>query len=102
MKRRLKPIPKFANEAAERAFWESSKNDSTEYVDWSKAKLAVFPKLKPSTESISLRMPENLLDTVRSHAQRLDVPYQSLIKLWIAEKVAALAREARLARSGRR
>jgi hypothetical protein len=74
MSKRLKPIPKFANEAAERAFWESPHNDSTEYVDWSKAKLAVFPKLRPSTESISLRMPEKLLDTVRSHAQRLDVP----------------------------
>ena len=92
-RKRLKPIPKFANEAAERAFWESHGNDSTEYVDWSKAKLAAFPKLKPSTESISLRMPENLLDTVRSHAQRLDVPYQSLIKLWIAEKVATLSRQ---------
>jgi predicted DNA binding CopG/RHH family protein len=102
MKRRLKPIPKFANEAAERAFWESPKNDSTEYLDWSKAKLAVFPKLKPSTESISLRMPENLLDTIRSHAQRLDVPYQSLIKLWVAEKVAALAREKQVARRSSR
>lgn len=77
MSKRLKPIPRFANEAAERAFWESPKNDSTEYVDWSKAKLTVLPRLKPSTESISLRMPENLLDTIRSHAQRLDEPYQS-------------------------
>jgi predicted DNA binding CopG/RHH family protein len=98
MKKRLKPIPKFANETAERAFWEASENDSTEYIDWSKARLAVLPKLKPSTESISLRMPENLLDTIRSHAQRLDVPYQSLIKLWIAEKVALLAREERAPR----
>ncbi|MGA8779953.1 MAG: CopG family antitoxin, partial [Terracidiphilus sp.] len=62
-------------------------------------KLAVFPKLKPSTEAISLSMPENLLDTIRSHAQRLDVPYQSLIKLWIAEKVATLARQQKAARS---
>ena len=90
MSKRLKPIPKFANEAAERAFWESPHNDSTEYVDWSKAKLAVFPKLS---------MPEKLLDTVRSHAQRLDVPYQSLIKLWIAEKVATLGRQQDTARS---
>jgi len=90
MKKRLKPIPKFASEAAERAFWESPKNDSTEYVDWSKAKLAAFPRLKPSTEAISLRMPENLLDIIRSHAQKLDVPYQSLIKLWVAEKAAEL------------
>ena len=98
MSKRLKPIPRFANEAAERAFWESPGNDSTEYVDWSKAKLAVFPKLKPSTESITLCMPENLLDTVRSYAQRLDVPYQSLIKLWVAEKVSILARQERAAR----
>jgi hypothetical protein len=57
MSKRLKPIPKFANEAAERAFWETPGNDSTEYVDWSKATLAVFHELKPSTESNSLRMP---------------------------------------------
>ena len=99
MSKRLKPIPRFANEAAERAFWESPKNDSTEYVDWSKAKLTVLPRLKPSTESISLRMPENLLDTIRSHAQRLDVPYQSLIKLWIAERVATLGRQQNTVRS---
>ena len=99
MSKRLKPIPRFANEAAERAFWESPENDSTEYVDWSKAKLTVLPRLKPSTESISLRMPENLLDTIRSHAQRLDEPYQSLIKLWIAEKVATLGRQQDTARS---
>lgn len=101
MKKRLKPIPKFANEAAERAFWESPGNDSTEHVDWSKARLTAFPKLKPSTESISLRMPENLLDTIRSHAQRLDVPYQSLIKLWVAEKVAELAGNPRVNRRSR-
>jgi predicted DNA binding CopG/RHH family protein len=99
MSKRLRPIPRFTNEAAERAFWEPPKNDSTEYVDWSKAKPAVFPKLKPSTESISLRMPENLLNTVRSHAQRLDLPYQSLIKLWIAEKVATLGHQQDNARS---
>jgi predicted DNA binding CopG/RHH family protein len=92
MTKRLKPIPKFANEAEERAFWESPKNDSTEYIDWSKAKLTVFPKLKPSTETISLRMPEDVLNRIRDHARRLDVPYQSLIKLWCAEKVAELTR----------
>jgi len=90
MSKQLKPIPKFASEAEERAFWESPKNDSTEYVDWSKAKLVTFPKLRPSTETISLRMPEDVLNTIRSHARKLDVPYQSLIKLWCAEKVAKL------------
>jgi predicted DNA binding CopG/RHH family protein len=92
MKKRLKPIPKFANEAAERAFWESPRNDSADYVDWSKAKLATFPKLRPSTETISLRMPEDVLNTIRNYARKLDVPYQSLIKLWCAEKVAELVR----------
>ena len=92
MSKRFKPIPKFANEAAERAFWEAPGNDSTEYVDWSKAKPVHFPKLKPSTETISLRMPEDVLSSIRDHARRLDVPYQSLIKLWVAEKAAELTR----------
>jgi len=92
MSKPFKPIPKFANEAEERAFWESPKNDSTKYVDWSKAKLVTFPKLRPSTETISLRMPEDVLNAIRDHARRLDVPYQSLIKLWCAEKAAELAR----------
>jgi len=90
MKKPLKPTPEFVDEAAERAFWESPKNDSTEYVDWSKAKLVSFPKLRPSTETISLRMPEDLLNTIRIQARKLDVPYQSLIKLWCAEKAAQL------------
>jgi predicted DNA binding CopG/RHH family protein len=92
MSKPLKPIPEFVHEAEERTFWESPKNDSTAYVDWSKAKLVSFPKLKPSTETISLRMPEDLLNTIRDHARRLDVPYQSLIKLWCAEKAAELVR----------
>jgi predicted DNA binding CopG/RHH family protein len=98
MSKQLKPIPEFANEAAERAFWESPENDSTEYVDWSQAKRVSFPKLRPSTETISLRMPEDLLNTIRNHARKLDVPYQSLIKLWCAEKVAELTRPTRISR----
>ncbi|MGD0830162.1 MAG: BrnA antitoxin family protein [Terracidiphilus sp.] len=101
MSKPFKPIPKFASEAEERAFWESPKNDSTEYVDWSKAKLAAFPKLRPSTETISLRMPEDVLNTIRSHARKLDVPYQSLIKLWCAEKVAELVHPSSAARRSR-
>ena len=93
----FKPIPKFSNEAEERAFWESPKNDSTEYVDWSKAKLATFPKLRPSTETISLRMPEDVLNTIRNYARKMDVPYQSLIKLWCAERAAELVKSSRTA-----
>ena len=100
MSKRFKPIPKFANEAAERAFWEASGNDSTAYVDWSKAKPVHFPKLKPSTETISLRMPEDVLSSIRDHARRLDVPYQSLIKLWVAEKAAELTRSPAARRRG--
>jgi predicted DNA binding CopG/RHH family protein len=95
MSKPLKRIPRFANEAEERAFWESPRNDSTEYVDWSNAKLVTFSKLRPSTETISLRMPEDVLNTIRTHARKLDVPYQSLIKLWCAEKVAELAHSPR-------
>lgn len=90
MSKSLKPIPEFSSEAEERAFWEAPGNDSTEYVDWSKAKHVTFPKLRPSTETISLRMPEDVLNTIRNYARKLDVPYQSLIKLWCAEKVAEL------------
>ena len=85
MSKTLKPIPKFTSEAQERKFWE--KNDSTEYVDWSKAQRAVFPNLKPSTKTISLRLPQHLLDSIKSAANSRDVPYQSLMKVWLQEKV---------------
>ncbi|GAC1670090.1 MAG: BrnA antitoxin family protein [Steroidobacteraceae bacterium] len=85
MNKRLKLIPKFASEAAEKAFWE--KNDSTVYVDWKKAQVAVLPDLKPSTQTISLRVPQHLLDSIKSAANARDVPYQSLIKVWLQEKL---------------
>src|SRR5260363_204093 len=88
MNKPLKPIPKFASEAEERAFWETPDNDSTAYLDWSKAKRAVFPNLKPSTQAISLRLPVSLLSAIKVRANRMDVPYQSLIKTWLAEKAA--------------
>lgn len=85
MSKRLKKIPEFSSEAAERAFWE--KNDSAEYLDWGKARPAAFPNLKPSTKTISLRLPEHLLDAIKVAANARDVPYQSLIKVWLQEKV---------------
>jgi predicted DNA binding CopG/RHH family protein len=85
MRKRRKAIPKLANEAAERAFWE--KRDSTDYLDWANAQLAAFPNLKPSTQTISLRLPQHLLDSIKSAANSRDVPYQSLIKVWLQEKV---------------
>jgi len=80
-----KKLPRFANEQAERAFWET--HDSADYVDWSKAKRAVLPKLKPSTKTISLRLPQHLLDSIKVAANARDVPYQSLIKVWLQEKL---------------
>lgn len=82
---KLKRIPEFKSEAEERAFWES--HDSSDYVDWRKAQYASFPNLKPSTRTISLRLPEGLLDSIKIEANKRDMPYQSLIKAWLAEDV---------------
>ena len=87
MSKKRKPIPVFKSEAEERAFWES--HDSTDYVDWSKAKRVRFPNLKPSTKAISLRLPVDLLERIKIAANRRDVPYQSLIKVWLAERIDA-------------
>ena len=83
MKKRKPPI--FKSEKAEREFWQE--NDSTEYVDWSKASHADFPNLKPSTKTISLRLPEPLLNEIKVVANKNDVPYQSLMKIMLAEKL---------------
>jgi predicted DNA binding CopG/RHH family protein len=85
--KKLKPIPLFKTEAEERQFWET--HDSTDYVDWSKAQRVHFPNLKLSTQSISLRLPLGLLERIKIAANKRDVPYQSLIKVWLAEKVDA-------------
>lgn len=84
----LKPIPEFRSEDEERAFWGAKRRDSTEYLDWSKGRIAQFPNLKPSTRTISLRLPVALLERIKLEANKRDVPYQSLIKIWLAEKVA--------------
>jgi predicted DNA binding CopG/RHH family protein len=85
MTKPTKHLPKFASEAAERRFWET--HDSTAYVDWTKAERAVFTQLKPTTRAISLRLPETLLAGLKTAANKRDVPYQSLIKVWLAEKL---------------
>ena len=87
MNRRLKTVPKFRSEADERAFWES--HDTADYFDLSKAQRARFPILKLSTTAISLRLPQGLLDRIKIAANKRDVPYQSLIKVWLAEKIDA-------------
>ncbi len=87
MKKKLKTIPTFKTETEERVFWES--HDSTEYLDWSQAKNMRFPNMKPSTQAISLRLPLSLLEKIKVEANRRDVPYQSLIKIWLGEKAEA-------------
>jgi predicted DNA binding CopG/RHH family protein len=77
--------PKFKTEAEERKLWET--HDSTDYIDWSKAERVRFPNLKPSTTAISIRLPLGLLEQIKIAASKRDVPYQSLIKVWPAEKV---------------
>jgi predicted DNA binding CopG/RHH family protein len=85
-KKPLKPIPRFENEAQEQEFW--STHNSTDYVDWRKAQRITFGRLKPSTQTISIRLPEALLEDLKLLANKRDVPYQSLLKIFLAERVA--------------
>lgn len=85
MRSKLEPVPAFSSEAEERAFWES--RDSADHVDWRSAKRVRLPNLRPSTTSISLRLPVELLERIKVAAHKRDVPYQSLIKIWLAEKL---------------
>ena len=85
MSKQLKTVPKFANEAEEQTYW--GKHDSRDYVDWTEAQRVVLPNLKPTTKTISLRLPQHLLDSIKAAANSRDVPYQSLIKIWLQEKL---------------
>jgi predicted DNA binding CopG/RHH family protein len=81
----MKTIPKFETEDEEREFWAA--HDSTDHVDWSRAKTVTFSRLKPSTRTISLRLPEPLLENLKMLANKRDVPYQSLLKIFLAERI---------------
>ena len=85
MSKQRKKIPSFKSEEEERAFWET--HDSTVYLDWTQAQQVIMPNLKPSTKTISLRLPQHLLDSIKAAANARDVPYQSLIKVWLQEKL---------------
>jgi predicted DNA binding CopG/RHH family protein len=78
-------LPKFDTEEQERNFW--AEHDSTDYVDWGKAQRVVLASLKPSTKTISLRLPESMLDELKLLANKRDVPYQSLVKIFLAERI---------------
>jgi predicted DNA binding CopG/RHH family protein len=82
---KLKKLPKFKSVAQEKKFWET--HDSSDYVDWTRAEHASFPHLKPSTKTISLRLPETLLNDIRILAHKEDIPYQSLMKILLAQGV---------------
>jgi predicted DNA binding CopG/RHH family protein len=80
-----KIIPDFKTEAAEREFWEQ--NDSSKFINWAEAEAVSMPNLKLSTKTISLRLPEGLLNSIKIEANKRDMPYQSLIKSWLADNV---------------
>ncbi|HHE32478.1 MAG TPA: hypothetical protein ENL07_07600 [Chlorobaculum parvum] len=85
MKKQKKPVPEFGSEQEEREFWAT--HDSSEYIDWQKAKPAIFPDLKPTMKTISLRLPETLLNRIKTLANERDVPYQSLMKMYLRERI---------------
>lgn len=85
MKTKRKTIPKFSSEQAEREFWAS--HDSADYVDWSQAGVVTLPNLKPTLRTISLRLPESMIGELKRLANRKDVPYQSLIKMFLSERI---------------
>ena len=85
MKKKFKKVPEFKSEAEEREFW--AKQDSSDYVDWSKAEKVSFPSLKPSLKSISIRLPESMIEQLKVLANKKDVPYQSLVKFYLSEKI---------------
>jgi predicted DNA binding CopG/RHH family protein len=87
----MKAIPRFRSEADERLFWQT--HDSADYVDWSTAEQVELPNLKPSTTTISLRLPQAMLNELKCMANQRDVPYQSLLKVFLAERLAAEARK---------
>ena len=83
--KKISEIPVFKNEEEERQFWEE--HDSSELLNWEKAEVAIFTKLKPSTKTISIRLPQIMLAELRSLANKRDIPYQSLIKLFLKDKI---------------
>ena len=85
MKKEIKEIPPFKSEKEERNFWE--KHDSADYVDWRHGKRVSFPALKPSLKSISIRLPESMIEQLKVLANKKDIPYQSLVKIYLSEKV---------------
>jgi predicted DNA binding CopG/RHH family protein len=92
-KQRIRKIPKLENEDQERAFW--AEHDSVDYVDWRRAEPVRFPNLRPTTRTISIRLPESMIERLKVLANKRDVPYQSLLKMFVAEKIEEELRSSR-------
>ena len=92
-KRKMRKIPAFKSEAQERAFWDS--HDSSAFVDWRRAKRVRLPKLRPTTRVISIRLPESMIEQLKVMANQRDVPYQSLLKMFVADRLAEELRSTR-------
>lgn len=93
VKRRIRKIPKFKGEDQERNFWAS--RDSTDYVDWRRAERVKLPNLRPTTRTISIRLPESMIEKLKVLANKRDIPYQSLLKMFVADKIEEELRSAR-------
>lgn len=81
----MKKLPKFKSVEEERKFWDT--HDSTEYVDWKRAKRVVLPRLRPSVKTISIRLPQSMLEELKLLANKRDIPYQSLVKIFLSERI---------------
>ena len=93
VKRRIRKIPKFRDEEQERNFWAS--HDSTDYVDWRRSERVKLPNLRPTTRTISIRLPESMIEKLKVLANKRDIPYQSLLKMFVADKIEEELRSAR-------
>lgn len=95
-KQRIRKIPKFENEDQERDFWAS--HDSVDFIDWRQAEQVKLPNLRPTTRTISIRLPEAMIERLKVLANKRDIPYQSLLKMFVADKIEEELRSARQAR----
>lgn len=92
-KQRIRRIPESENEDQERDFWAS--HDSVDFVDWRQAKRVKLPNLRPTTRTISIRLPESMIERLKILANKRDIPYQSLLKMFVADKIEEELRSAR-------
>ncbi len=93
VKQRMRKVPRFVGEDQERGFWTS--HDSTDFVDWRQAERVKLPNLRPTTRTISIRLPESMIERLKVLANKRDIPYQSLLKMFVADRIEEELRSAR-------